>query len=178
MSTKYREINTPRLSLITWSLDLVDAFAALDRTGAEAALDIRFPEPFAPPPETDDILDFFRTAIEQDRSDGAFLPRMIVRTEDRMAVGSIGLTPPDDDGRSMYGYGIYPIFEGNGYASEAAVALVEFGLSLDAMRAVFATIAVGHLASEIVSSRAGLTLTDQQIEDDGMTLNVWERRRS
>ena len=103
--------------------------------------------------------------------------RVIVRTDDRMAVGNIGLVAPDEAGRSMYGYSVYPEFEGNGYASEAAKALVEFGLKLDSVRTIYATIPVGHTASEIVSSRAGLTLTPNQVEDEGMTLNVWEKSR-
>ena len=55
------------------------------------------------------------------------------------------------------------------------MALVDFGLQLDSVTTVYATIPVGHIASEKVSSRAGLTMTHMQVEDEGMTLNVWER---
>jgi len=156
---------------------LIDAFIENDQEAAERSLGLRFPEPFGPPPETGDILQFFRDSIEFDASNGAFVVRVIVRTDDRMAVGNIGLVAPDEAGRSMYGYSVYPEFEGNGYASEAAKALVEFGLTLDSVRTVYATIPVGHTASEIVSSRAGLTLTPNHVQDEGMTLNVWEKSR-
>ena len=173
-----REIRTPRLILVPWTLELTDAFIENDRAAAERSLDLRFPEPFGPPPETGDVLLFFRDSIEHDASNGAFVVRMMVRSEDRMAVGNIGLVAPDEAGRSMYGYSVYPEFEGNGYASEAARAIVDFGLSLDSVKTVYATIPVGHTASEIVSSRAGLTLTPHQIEEEGMILNVWERSRA
>jgi RimJ/RimL family protein N-acetyltransferase len=166
------------LKLVPWTLELVDAFIANDQAAAEHAFGVRFPEPFGPPPETGDVLQFFRDAIEHDASDGAFVVRMMVRTEDRVAVGNIGLVAPDDAGRSMYGYSVYPEFEGNGYASEAAKAIVEFGLAVDAVTTVYATIPVGHVASEKVSTRAGLVNTGVQVEDEGMILNVWERRRS
>ena len=101
-------IRTPRLELVPWTLELVDAFIANDQAAAEQAFGVRYPEPFGPPPETGDILHFFRDSIEYDASNGAFVVRMIVRTEDRMAIGNIGLIAPNEDGRSMYGYSVYP----------------------------------------------------------------------
>ena len=50
-----------------------------------------------------------------------------------------------------------------------AKAMVEFGLALDSVRTIYATIPVGHTASEIVSSRRRPILTSHQVEDDGMT---------
>jgi hypothetical protein len=74
---------------------------ANDQAAAERAMSVRFPEPFGPPPETGDILQFFRDSIEHDASNGAFVVRMMVRTDNRMAVGNIGLVAPDEAGRSM-----------------------------------------------------------------------------
>ena len=178
MENSSRTVRTARLRLIPWNLDLIDAFASGDRALAERALDIEFPEPFAPPPETGDVLEVFRRAVEEDGANGAFLPRMIVRETDSMSVGSIGLGASDERGVSDTGYSVYPQFEGNGYASEAATGLVAWGLQLEGVAAIVATIAVGHFASEIVSQRAGLVKTDRQIEEDGALLNVWERKRS
>ena len=124
-------VRTDRLELIPWTKGLIDAFKAGDRAAAEASLDVVFPDPFGPPPETGDVLDFFRQAITSDSSGGAFVPRLIVRIADRMAVGSIGCMPPDESGASMYGYGVYPEFEGNGYASEAARGMVDWALEVD-----------------------------------------------
>ena len=177
MQDTSRTVRTARLRLIPWNLELIDAFMSGDGERAASALEIVFPEPFAPPPETGDVLEFFRRAVADDDADGAFLPRMIVRDADAMAVGSIGLGAPDEQGVSVTGYSVYPQFEGLGYASEAAAGLVAWGLRREGVTAIVATIAVGHCASEIVASRAGLVMTGRQVKDGGVNLNIWERRR-
>jgi RimJ/RimL family protein N-acetyltransferase len=176
--TRIPVVETERLELVPWTLELIDGFLTRDRAMAESALDVTFPEPFGPPPETGDVLDYFRATVASDRSAGAFVPRLIVRREDRLAAGSIGINLPDGEGVAMIGYSIYPSLSGQGHASEAAAALVEWGLWLPGVTVIRATIPVGHTASELVAGRAGLTATGEQVEDeaDGMTLNVWERR--
>ena len=49
-----------RLLLLPMAVALIDALVAGEGAGAEAALAVRFPEPFRPPPETDDVLGVFR----------------------------------------------------------------------------------------------------------------------
>ena len=114
MQDTTRTVRTARLRLIPWNLELIDAFMSGDGERAASALEIVFPEPFAPAPETGDVLEFFRRAVAEDDADGAFLPRMIVRDADAMAVGSIGLGAPDEQGVSVTGYSVYPQFEGLG----------------------------------------------------------------
>jgi [ribosomal protein S5]-alanine N-acetyltransferase len=172
---RHSEVDTDRLALLAFNQELLVAFMANDREGAESALNVRFPEPFEPPPENGDVLDFFFAMVRADESRGLFLPRLIVRKEDRMTVGSVGVNPPDASGSAMTGYSIYPVFEGNGYATEAASGIIEYALSTGLVRRIFATIPVGHIASERVISRAGLKLSDEQLEDGGLILNVWER---
>ena len=171
-------VRTERLELIPWSLELIDGFLMRDRAMSEAALGVMFPEPFGPPPETGDVLDYFRAMVAADTSDGALVPRLIVLREDRLAVGSIGIYPPDDDAVALIGYSVYPSLTGQGFASEAAAGLVKWGLRRPEINAIRATIPVGHTASELVAGRAGLTLTGEQVEDEheDRTLNVWERR--
>jgi RimJ/RimL family protein N-acetyltransferase len=171
-------VRTAQLELVPWTVALIDAFIAADRTAAEHSLGIVFPEPFAPPPETDDVLQLFRQLVANDDSGGAFLPRMIVRSADRVALGCIGCMGPDESGAALYGYGTYPEFEGRGYASEAARGLVDWALHQPGVELVRATIPVGHIASEIVSTRAGLTNTGRQEVEAEMTLNIWERSRT
>jgi hypothetical protein len=55
--------------------------------------------------------------------------------------------------------------------------MVAWALEVEGGEVVMATIPVGHTASEIVSMRAGLVNTGRQLEDEGMTLNVWQRAR-
>jgi RimJ/RimL family protein N-acetyltransferase len=166
-----------RVELIAWNLALIDAFEANDSLAAELAFNAQFPDPFRPPPETDDVLGFFRGIVQSAERGALFAPRMIVRKWDRMSVGSIGITPPDQGGHAMIGYSVYPEFEGNGYASESAKTLVEYGLAMDGIIGIYATIHQGNIGSEIVAGRAGLMFTgEERIEGDDH-LNVWRRLR-
>ena len=79
------------------------------------------------------MLGFFREIVRTNERGQLFAPRMIVRKSDRMSVGSIGITSPDEDGYAMIGYSVYPDFEGNGFASEAAKTLVEYGLAMEGL---------------------------------------------
>lgn len=177
MTKNHNRVQTERLDLSVFSLALIDAFEANNRPAADLAAGASFPVPFAPPPETGDVLDYFRQMILTDKSDGLFLPRLIINRQERAVVGSIGVNPPDEHGVSLAGYSIYPLFEGNGYASEAARGLVDYAFVSREVRCIRATIEVSNRASQKVARRAGLINTNQMLEDDGMTLSIWERAR-
>lgn len=167
-------IGSARLLLLPMTVALIDALIAGDETGADAALDVRFPAPFRPPPETDDVLDVFRGQVAGGTD---FPPYLIVRAADRAVIGSAGTSAPDHDGVVVLGYGVYPEHEGHGYATEAATALCRARLADDRVRLVRATIPLGHTASERVAGRAGLSATDHVVEEDGRRLRYWESTR-
>lgn len=58
-------------------------------------------------------------------------------------------------------------WQGHGYASEAAVALVEWASEQDL--AAVANIAAGHAASERVAARAGLEPSEHRVDEE----RVW-----
>jgi RimJ/RimL family protein N-acetyltransferase len=61
----------------------------------------------------------------------------VVHRETGSAIGSAGFKgPPDSDGVVEIAYGIVPLFEGRGYATEAAAALVEFASANGEVRTV------------------------------------------
>jgi RimJ/RimL family protein N-acetyltransferase len=166
-------IETRRLRLVPMSVTALDGLMAGDRTLAESGGSIRFPPPFRSPPETADVLAFFRDLVA---AGSAFPPFFIVRRDDGTVLGAGGVNPPDLQGVAIMGYGIYPEFEGQGYASEAATALVDWASRVPGVRVVRATIEVGHIASQRVAQKAGLTETRETFEAEGMTLGVWELR--
>ena len=61
----------------------------------------------------------------------------------------------------VLGYGVYPEHEGYGYATEAATLLCRARLADDRVKAVRATIPIGHTTSEKVATGAGLSATDR-----------------
>jgi RimJ/RimL family protein N-acetyltransferase len=164
----------PRLLLLPMTLALIDALVAGDKAGAEAALAVRFPEPLRPPPETDDVLGVFRGHLARGTD---FPPYLIVRAADRAVIGSAGTSAPDPHGVVVLGYGVYPEHEGSGYATEAATVLCRARLADDRVKVVRATIPIGHTVSEKVATGAGLSATDQEVEEDGRRLRCWQLSR-
>lgn len=64
---------------------------------------------------------------------------LIVRKQDRVAVGSIAFKgKPDDQGIVEIGYGLSPQYEHNGYMTEAAGALTDWALTQDQVHSVIA----------------------------------------
>lgn len=171
------DIVSTRLRLTPMSVEALDALRAGDRSRLERLTGARFPDPLEPPPNTDDALEFFRDQLRENPEIAPWWFRLIVDRDSTAVVGSIGCVgPPDAEGAVLFGYSVYPEFRRQGIAAEAAAALVEWALLQPGVIVVRATIPPGHIASEGVATRAGLTRTDR-IEDDpdeGPVV-VWER---
>ncbi len=166
---------TPRLELVAWTVPFVDALIAQDRAALRRLVDATFPEPFAPPPETGDVLIFFREMLASDPVWQDFPPRLLVRRADRAAIGAAGIAgPPDDAGMVLLGYGIYPEFERQGFATEAAVCLIDWALERDGVDRVRATIKPDNPASRRVAAKAGMRQCGLIEHTDDGPLELWE----
>ncbi len=77
----------------------------------------------------------------------------VVHRESGMAIGSAGFTgPPDSSGTVEIAYAVVPSFEGRGYATEAAVALVQFARSSGRVRHLRAhTLPVANASTRILT---------------------------
>ncbi len=90
-------------------------------------------------------------------------------------VGSCGYKgPPDDDGMVEIAYGIDEPFRGQGFATEAAAALVEFALGRAEVRTVRANTKGGNLASERTLVKCGFTLRGEFQDPEDGAVNRWE----
>jgi RimJ/RimL family protein N-acetyltransferase len=85
-----------------------------------------------------------------------FGQRLVVERASGLVVGGIGLFGPPEDGRVELGYGIVESRRGQGYASEAARALVAHALGLPAVTEVVAGVDPANPASARVLEKAGL----------------------
>lgn len=96
--------------------------------------------------------------------------------ESQAVIGAAGFTgPPDTSGTVEIAYGIVPSFEGKGYATEVAAALVEFASSSGGVRRIRAhTLPVAN-ASTRVLKKCGFRHTET-VQDpvDGLVWR-WER---
>jgi [ribosomal protein S5]-alanine N-acetyltransferase len=86
----------------------------------------------------------------------AFGSRLVVERSTGLVVGGVGFLGPPADGSVEFGYGIVPSRQGRGYATEAAAALVAFGLALPGVREVVAHAEEANPASVRVLEKAGL----------------------
>ena len=165
------DIQTERLRLTPMTVAAIDALIAGDRAALEAEVGAAFPEPLAPPPETGDVLGFFRELAAEETP---WAPRLIVLREPPTVLGSGGAMAPDVDGRCVVGYGIYPEHEGNGYATEALVGMIAALTDHVDVSTVVATIHPHNDASRRVAEKAGMRVTGQTIDPKEGLLDVWE----
>jgi [ribosomal protein S5]-alanine N-acetyltransferase len=169
------EITTERLRIPPATMAELDALIGGNRHEFERLIDASAPDPLEPPPETGDVLEWFRATLANDPAIAPWFFRWIIDRSEHRLVGSAGFSGyPDDEGDVLFGYGIYPADEGKGYATEAAAALVRWALAQEGVRKVRATIPTWHIASQRVSAKAGLTFRRDMPSDEFGTLQVWE----
>ena len=114
-----------------------------------------------------------RNATEADPWHHGFF---VVHREDQRAIGTAGFKgPPDSSGMVEIAYGIVPTYEGQGYATEAAMALVRFALQSGKVRLVRAHTLPVPNASTRVLLKCGFRHTDNVVDPDDGPVWRWER---
>ena len=100
----------------------------------------------------------------------------VVHREQRRVIGSAGFKgPPDSSGMIEIAYGIVPDSQGQGYATEAAMALVDFAVASGEVRLVRAhTLPVAN-ASTRVLLKCGFRHTDSVVDPEDGPVWRWER---
>lgn len=95
---------------------------------------------------------------------GRFGQYQVIRVSDGRVIGDIGFhAPPDERGDVSIGFGIVPSARGQGYATEALRAILDWALSQPEVRAVHADTDYVNLASQSVLSAAGMRV----VADEG-----------
>jgi RimJ/RimL family protein N-acetyltransferase len=96
--------------------------------------------------------------------------------ESGSVIGSAGFKgPPDSTGTVEIAYGIVPSFEGRGYATEAAAALVDFAFASGQVRTVRAHTLPRPNASTRVLSKCGFRYVGLVVDPDDGPVWRWER---
>jgi len=164
-------LRTPRLELVPFDPNALKHLVQGDRGQAQQILGIQFPDEFPTPGELAGFLpiQLHRMEAAPDRRD--WMARMIVtRTAEEM-VGHCGFHgPPDVIGRAEIGYTVFTPFRGQGFAKEAAQALVQYAFA-QREREVFATVAPTNVPSLAVVRALGfIQVGTQEDEVDGLEL--------
>jgi RimJ/RimL family protein N-acetyltransferase len=162
-------LTTERLRLVPFTAGALDVLIDKDRARLEALTGVRFPEPLLAPPLMEDALPSLREAVRTAAGEPGWGPWLASARATSEAIGCVGLGRPDQRGRVVLGYAIYPKFEGRGYATEATRALITWSLDQVGVAAVRATIPPWHTPSLRVALKAGMqqvgTARDEEVGD-------------
>jgi ribosomal-protein-alanine N-acetyltransferase len=100
----------------------------------------------------------------------------IVHRDDDLVIGSAGFKgAPDDDGVVEIAYGIAPSYEGRGYATEAARALVAFALERVDVTSVRAHTKPENNSSGRVLAKCGFQQLGEVMDPEDGLVWRWER---
>jgi len=175
-------LRTRRLELVPVSLALVEAVLADRRSEVEALVGARLPGRW---PGRALIERAFCASLDDIRANPSLRlwgDRIILADgpepgSERRVVGSVVFHgSPDAEGAVEIGYGIEETSQGQGYASEATVAMVEWALEQPSCFAVTATTLPWHTASVRVLQRAGLRPVGWRDHELLGDLQIFERR--
>jgi len=101
----------------------------------------------------------------------------VVHNESAAVIGSAGFKgPPDSTGTVEIAYAIVPSFEGRGYGTEAATALVGFASASGQVRTVRAHTLPASNASTHVLLKCGFHHIDTVVDPEDGTVWRWERK--
>jgi ribosomal-protein-alanine N-acetyltransferase len=174
-------LQTPRLRLISLTLDVVEAVLHGRREDAEALVGARMPERW---PNRELVERAFSASLDAIRAmpDACLWGDRVMISHDDVGdarvVGSVifrGM--PAADGIAEIAYGVEEGSQGRGYATEAVGACVAWALAQEHVRAVQAATFAWHRASLRVIEKVGLMKVGARQHDTMGELLVFERRR-
>jgi ribosomal-protein-alanine N-acetyltransferase len=100
----------------------------------------------------------------------------VIHREDQCVIGAASFKgPPDDDGVVEIAYGIVPAYQGQGYATEAATALVAFAAERVDVCTIRAHTMPDGNASMRVLVKSGFQLVGDVIDPEDGLVCRWER---
>jgi [ribosomal protein S5]-alanine N-acetyltransferase len=144
-------LQTQRLTLRPYQLADIPALVPLIGAREVAATTLRIPHPY-----TEEIAREFIALAEKDQGSGQCVRCCIVLRESGALCGGVGLQIESVHRRAELGYWIGVPHWGNGYATEAAMAMVKYGFETLALQRIFASYLPGNVASGRVLQKIGM----------------------
>ena len=158
------QIQTPQLRLVPCTVAAAQA-AATDRAAFAALLGVRVPDDW-PAEDLRDFLPIYGQIVDEQAARQGWGIWLMLGAVERVLVGDIGFKgPPDALRTAEIGYSVLPAFQGHGYASEAARALVAWGFAQPGIRRIVANCRADNAASIRVLEKAGLLQTGRDREE-------------
>jgi ribosomal-protein-alanine N-acetyltransferase len=170
-------LETPRLRLIPVTLEAIEAVLDHDKERAERIVGARFPAGWPDDPLLDVGFPYSRAAIRAAPEVRLWGDSLVLLRDEPRVVGSVVFHGQPRDGIAEVGYSIEDGSRGNGLASEATRACVEWALAQSSVTAIQATTFPWHVASLGVIRNLGMQQIATREHDTLGELLVFERRR-
>jgi RimJ/RimL family protein N-acetyltransferase len=101
----------------------------------------------------------------------------VVHVVSGQTIGAGGFKgPPDEDGATEIAYGIVPQYQGRGYATEVAAALVDFAVKSGRVRIACAHTLAQKNASTRVLTKCGFKFVGEVVDPEDGPVWRWEKR--
>jgi [ribosomal protein S5]-alanine N-acetyltransferase len=171
-------IRTPRLELRSMSEEFMQAIVDGRVEDARRLLGAALPAH----PADEEVTRWLRRRSRQVREKPGvlrWLTRAIVLRGDRIMVGNVGFHgEPGVNGKNLrgaleIGYGILPEFRGEGYATEAVAALLEWAQG-EGIRHFIASVSPDNAPSLAIVRKLGFVRTGEQWDDEDGLEHVFE----
>lgn len=154
------QIKTDRLMLITFTAEMMQAAISNEHELAQVA-GYQVADNY-PSDDYKEILPFKIQRYSQYPAENEW-EGLIVHQEDQMIMGDMGFRRSTDDPDELeLGYSIVPAYQGRGYATEMAQALISWGLTQAGIKRVIASCDNNNQASIRVLEKAGLKRLGEQ----------------
>lgn len=147
----FTPLQTERLTLRAYAPSDIPALMPLIGAREVAATTLRIPHPF-----TDSDARSFMTATQEELANGSALRLAVVLRGSDTLCGGAGLRIEPDHRRAELGYWIGVPYWGNGYATEAAEAMVKHGFETLGLHRIFASHVTNNPASARVLKKIGM----------------------
>jgi [ribosomal protein S5]-alanine N-acetyltransferase len=161
------QLQTQRLNLVPFTLELIDALERRD--DAEELVGAAIPDDW-PDEELAGLIGLYADWLRDDPSVVGYGPWVVIARAGNIVVASAGFVgKPDADGRIELGFGTHTDYRNRGYASEAARALVDWGLAQPDVERVIAKCDPDNYLSVRVLEKIGM----QRVGDADRQL-IWQ----
>ena len=172
-------VRTDRLELFPLSADALEALLQADDRRLRSLTGATFPQPVAPPPYMAESLPVVRDRLRSGADQAEWWNWLIVRRDNREAVGSVAFGGrPDAGGAVLIGYAMYPGREGKGYATEAVRAMVDWAFAQPGVKVVRALAPVWNTPAVHVAEKVGMRPVASDEDDEIGEVLVYELART
>jgi ribosomal-protein-alanine N-acetyltransferase len=122
--------------------------------------------------------DFMRRVENGKQSDPWLFGFAVIHKINNILIGTCGFPgPPDSDGAAEIAYGISPAYQGRGYATEAAEALIDFATKDPRVKVIRAHTLAERNASTHILEKCGLKKVGAAVDPEN-NLPVWRWERA